>query len=102
MAAHARAQEHQPGTHAPVRGHYEELDIFGTPSGNWSMCARVNDCRTHPEVQLATARGGVLIGVAARSCQLLFRLKSARHSDESQQGMAARSEDGSLGLGRSR
>jgi hypothetical protein len=25
--------EHQPGTRAPVTGHYEELNIFGTPTG---------------------------------------------------------------------
>jgi len=41
-------QEHQPGTHAPVSGHYEELNIFGTRPGRWSTCARANDCRTHP------------------------------------------------------
>ena len=23
----------QPWTHAPVTGHYEELNIFGTPTG---------------------------------------------------------------------
>jgi hypothetical protein len=26
-------QEHQPGAHAPVAGHYEELDVFGSPTG---------------------------------------------------------------------
>jgi hypothetical protein len=26
-------QEHQPGTHAPVSGRYEELNVFGTPTG---------------------------------------------------------------------
>ena len=26
-------QEHQPGTHAPVTGPYEELNVFGTPTG---------------------------------------------------------------------
>jgi hypothetical protein len=26
----AERQEHQPGTHAPATGHYEELNIFGT------------------------------------------------------------------------
>jgi hypothetical protein len=26
-------QEHQPGTRAPATGHYEELNIFGTPTG---------------------------------------------------------------------
>jgi hypothetical protein len=25
--------EHQPGTHAPVTGEYEELNVFGTPTG---------------------------------------------------------------------
>ena len=29
----AERQEHQPGTHAPLTGHYEELNIFGTPTG---------------------------------------------------------------------
>ena len=29
----AERQEHQPGTHAPVTGHYEELNVFGTPTG---------------------------------------------------------------------
>ena len=29
----ADRQEHQPGTHAPVTGHYEELNVFGTPTG---------------------------------------------------------------------
>jgi hypothetical protein len=25
--------EHQPGTHAPVTGHYEALNVFGSPTG---------------------------------------------------------------------
>jgi hypothetical protein len=25
-------QEHQPGSLAPVTGHYEELNVFGTPT----------------------------------------------------------------------
>jgi hypothetical protein len=25
--------EHQPGTHAPITGHFEELNIFGSPTG---------------------------------------------------------------------
>jgi hypothetical protein len=25
--------EHQPGTDVPVTGHYEELNVFGTPTG---------------------------------------------------------------------
>ena len=29
----AERQEHQPGTHAPVTGHYEALNVFGTPTG---------------------------------------------------------------------
>jgi hypothetical protein len=29
----AERQEHQPGTHAPATGHYEELNVFGTPTG---------------------------------------------------------------------
>jgi hypothetical protein len=29
----AERQEHQPGTHAPVTGRYEELNIFGTWTG---------------------------------------------------------------------
>jgi hypothetical protein len=29
----AERQEHQPGTHAPVTGYYEELNVFGTPTG---------------------------------------------------------------------
>jgi hypothetical protein len=29
----AEREEHGPGTHAPVSGHYEELNIFGTPTG---------------------------------------------------------------------
>jgi hypothetical protein len=29
----AERQEHQPGTHAPMTGHYEELNIFGTLTG---------------------------------------------------------------------
>jgi hypothetical protein len=29
----AERQEHQPGTHAPATGDYEELNIFGTPTG---------------------------------------------------------------------
>jgi hypothetical protein len=29
----AERQEHQPGTHAPVTGHYEELNVFGSPTG---------------------------------------------------------------------
>jgi len=26
-------QEHQPGTHAPSTGHYEELNVFGSRTG---------------------------------------------------------------------
>jgi hypothetical protein len=29
----AERQEHQPGTHAPVTGQYEELNAFGTRTG---------------------------------------------------------------------
>ena len=29
----AERQEHQPGTHAPATGHYEELNVFGTRTG---------------------------------------------------------------------
>jgi hypothetical protein len=29
----AERQEHQPGTHAPATGHYEQLNVFGTPTG---------------------------------------------------------------------
>jgi hypothetical protein len=29
----ADRQEHQPGAHAPVAGQYEELNVFGTPTG---------------------------------------------------------------------
>jgi hypothetical protein len=29
----AERQEHQPGTHAPSTGHYEELNVFGSPTG---------------------------------------------------------------------
>ena len=29
----ADRQEHQPGTHAPATGHYEELNVFGSPTG---------------------------------------------------------------------
>jgi hypothetical protein len=29
----ADRQEHQPGAHAPTTGHYEELNVFGTPTG---------------------------------------------------------------------
>ena len=29
----AERQEHQPDTHVAVSGHYEELNIFGTPTG---------------------------------------------------------------------
>jgi hypothetical protein len=29
----AERSEHQPGAHAPATGHYEELNIFGTPTG---------------------------------------------------------------------
>jgi hypothetical protein len=29
----AERQEHEPGTHAPATGHYEELNVFGTPTG---------------------------------------------------------------------
>jgi hypothetical protein len=29
----AERQEHQPGTHAPATGRYEELNIFGTRTG---------------------------------------------------------------------
>ena len=29
----AERQEHQPGSHAPVTGHYEELNVFGTQTG---------------------------------------------------------------------
>jgi len=29
----AERQEHQPGTHAPVTGQYEELNVFGTSTG---------------------------------------------------------------------
>jgi hypothetical protein len=33
MPCMAERQEHQPGTHAPATGHYEELNVFGTPTG---------------------------------------------------------------------
>jgi hypothetical protein len=26
-------EEHQPGAHAPVTGHYEELNVFGSSTG---------------------------------------------------------------------
>jgi hypothetical protein len=26
-------KEHQPGTRAPITGHFEELNIFGSPTG---------------------------------------------------------------------
>jgi hypothetical protein len=29
----AERQEHQPGTHAPATGHYEELNVFGSRTG---------------------------------------------------------------------
>jgi hypothetical protein len=29
----AERQEHPPGAHAPVTGHYEELNVFGSPTG---------------------------------------------------------------------
>ena len=29
----ADRQEHTPGTRAPVTGHYEELNVFGSPTG---------------------------------------------------------------------
>jgi hypothetical protein len=29
----AERQEHEPGTPAPATGHYEELNVFGTPTG---------------------------------------------------------------------
>ena len=29
----AERQEHQPGTQAPATGRYEQLNIFGTPTG---------------------------------------------------------------------
>jgi hypothetical protein len=29
----AERNEHQPGTHAPITGHFEELNIFGSPTG---------------------------------------------------------------------
>jgi hypothetical protein len=33
MIAMAERQEHQPGTHAPVTGHYKELNVSGTSTG---------------------------------------------------------------------
>ena len=29
----AERQEHQPGSHAPATGHYEELNVFGMRTG---------------------------------------------------------------------
>jgi hypothetical protein len=29
----ADRNEHQPGTHAPITGYFEELNIFGSPTG---------------------------------------------------------------------
>jgi hypothetical protein len=29
----ADRKEHQPGTHAPITGHFEELNVFGSPTG---------------------------------------------------------------------
>jgi len=29
----AERQEHQPGSHAPATGHYEELNVFGSRTG---------------------------------------------------------------------
>jgi hypothetical protein len=29
----ADRNEHQPGAHAPITGHFEELNIFGSPTG---------------------------------------------------------------------
>jgi hypothetical protein len=29
----AERQEHQPGTEAPATGRYEQLNVFGTPTG---------------------------------------------------------------------
>jgi len=29
----ADRKEHQPGTRAPITGHFEELNIFGSPTG---------------------------------------------------------------------
>jgi hypothetical protein len=29
----AEREEHGPGTYVPVSGHYEELNIFGSPTG---------------------------------------------------------------------
>jgi len=48
----AERQEHQPGTHAPLTGHYEELNIFGTRLGRWSMCVKESDCRTRHEASV--------------------------------------------------
>jgi hypothetical protein len=29
----ADGKEHEPGTHAPITGRYEELNVFGSPTG---------------------------------------------------------------------
>jgi len=49
-------QEHQPGTDAPVKGLYEELNVFGSPTGKVEHVA--SDCRT---------RHGASVGERSRS-----------------------------------
>ena len=59
----ADRQEHQPGTHAPVTGHYEELNLFGTPTGR-SPSPSPSLRSVRPQTNAPTmARGGVTSAV---------------------------------------
>jgi hypothetical protein len=47
-------EKHQPGDRAPVTAHYEELNVFGSPTGAVVMFEKVTGFHLHG----ATSRGG--------------------------------------------
>jgi hypothetical protein len=51
----AERQEHQPGTEAPATGHYEELNVFGTPTGRLT---HVQEGERPPARHAASLGGG--------------------------------------------
>jgi hypothetical protein len=63
-------QEHQPGTDAPVTGLYEELNVFGSPTGKVSMCMRASDCRTRHGASVGERSRRRAARGAGEACQL--------------------------------
>jgi hypothetical protein len=57
-------EEHQPGDRAPATAHYEELNVFGTPTGAVSRFVKETGFHLHRGALRGGRYGGVLSSVS--------------------------------------